>query len=113
MSSLPQFILDRAASFTGDGHKLERALGAYSLGQLYGWRVLRMLHSGATIANYEAILGDSFENLCPERTSLSSRNLGLRIADALSSFWRVARGHGYASSRSHFEDDPSSSGSLL
>jgi hypothetical protein len=92
-------ILDEAAiHFFGDGHDLERALGAFILGKYAGWKVLRILHDGSTYAKYERILGAGkkgvfkFKNHCPERGPIARRFRGLVWADKINRFWEVVRG---------------------
>lgn len=105
MTAIPPDILARAAAFKGDARKLEAALGAYVIGQLYGWRALYMVHTQAHCRQLEAILGARFVDLCPETTEITSRSLGIRIAQRLGSFWRVARGKGYNDTRAVFDED--------
>ena len=109
MTAIPPDILARAAAFEGDARKLEAALGAYVLGQLYGWRALYMVHTQAHCRQLEAILGARFVDLCPESTEITSRSLGIRIAQRLGSFWRVARGKGHNATRAVLNDDRSAS----
>ncbi len=47
--------------------ELESALGMLFVGHAFGWRVLYMIHSVATIRKYEKVLGISLQAL-PERT---------------------------------------------
>lgn len=107
--SIPPDILARAAMFKGDARKLEAALGAYVIGQLYGWRALYMVHTQAHCRKLEAILGARFSDLCPESTSITHRSLGIRIAEQIGSFWRVARGKGHNATRAVLNDDRSAS----
>jgi len=102
-------IIERASKFTGDGRHLEAALGAYVLGELYGWRVVYLCHTQETLRKYEAILGQPISDLCPERTPLSTKSIGLRIVDAGTGFWAVIKGSRYRKDRSILE----SAGSLL
>lgn len=113
MEHLPQQIIERAATFVGDGRHLEAALGAYTMGQLYGWRVLYLLHSPGTCRRYESILGARFDELCPETTELSRKSFGMRIVESLGSFWKVAKGSLYAGERSHIGKPRGGQGSLL
>lgn len=78
--------------FEGQLGVLESAVGALVVGHKFGWRVLQIAHSQATLKKYEKILGLKFKDVCPERTELSKKSIGLRIADKLKSFWAVALG---------------------
>lgn len=90
-------------TFKGTVDVLESAIGALVVGQKYGWRVAKMVHSPATIKKYEKLLGLKFEDVCPERTKLSKRNVGLRIADKLKSFWAVALGKTAVPNKAHLD----------
>ncbi|MBF0370477.1 MAG: hypothetical protein HQL52_13575 [Magnetococcales bacterium] len=87
----PLEIIDQAVErYRGDGGVLEAAIGALFIGQYYGWRVLRILHSNSTYRRYEKILGVQFKEACPERGKYAFRSKGLQLADELKSFWKVA-----------------------
>ena len=85
-------IAESIGNYRGQAYPLETALGAVLIGRLYGWRVLKIIHSPATYKKYEKILGVSFEEICPERGPNAKKSLGLKIADRLNSFWAVATG---------------------
>lgn len=108
---IPSELVERAAVFKGNGHHLEAALGAYVLGQLYGWRVLNMLHGVQIMRRHEKVLGLDLRQALPDRTSLSDRVLGIRVADTLSSYWRVAKGE--LAGRERFNMTDTDQGSLL
>lgn len=80
------------AEYRGDATTLESAIGALVLGQHFGWRALRIIHSPSTFRKYEGILGFKFEDHVPERTHLSSKLLGISIADQTGRFWDVVMG---------------------
>lgn len=84
----------KSAAFEFKGHlpSLETAIGAMYGGQIYGWKVLRIIHGSNAYAKYEKILGIKFKDVCPERGVLAERSVGLRIADAAGGFWKVATG---------------------
>jgi len=85
-------VIDSVSKYKGLGTTLESAVGALVIGQHYGWRVLKMLHNPSTYKKYEEILRVRFEDVCPERTPLTKKSIGMQIADKLQSFWAVARG---------------------
>lgn len=78
--------------FKGQIDTFESALGALIIGQHYGWRVLKIIHSPATYKKYEKLLGLSFEDICPERGALAHKSIGLMVADKMNSFWAVVLG---------------------
>lgn len=108
---IPQTVAERALSYTGPGRQLEAALGALVVGQLYGRRALLMLHGSRIIRRHERILGVSFKDACPHETSETSRLYGIRLADKLGGFWKVA--HGEAAGRERFEFLDDDQGRLL
>ena len=67
-------------------------MGALILGQHFGTRGLRMMHSPSTYRKYEGILGIKFEDHCPERTHQSRKLAGIKVADRLGAFWDVVMG---------------------
>lgn len=79
-------------NFSGQLNSLESAIGAIYIGNLFGWRVLRMVHGANTIKKYESIIGMKYEDICPERTEHSKRSVGLRAADAIGRYWDVVMG---------------------
>ena len=82
-----------ATRFKGQGTELESAIGMLAMGHIFGWRVLYIMHSVATVKKYAEILGiEDVKAHFPEDTSHSDRSLGYRIARQLSNFWRVVRG---------------------
>lgn len=90
--SLEAVIEKVSKEYTGDFTVLESAVGALVTGQLFGWKVLRMVHGSRTYARYEKILGLKFREVCPERTSLSSKSAAIKIADKVGDFWAIAKG---------------------
>lgn len=85
-------IESRLKSYVGLTTVLESAIGALIIGKLYGWRVLRMVHSNKVYNQYEDILGIKFQDACPEYTELSDRNMGIHLAKKFGGFWKVFKG---------------------
>ncbi len=80
------------ARFMGDLSELESALGMLRLGQQYGWRVMYLIHSKATIRKYEEILGVSIKDAMPEVGPSSDRCRGYRVSQKLGGFWKIVSG---------------------
>lgn len=80
------------AGFMGDLQELESAIGMLRLGQQYGWRVMYLIHSKATIRKYEKILDVSIKDVMPEEGPSSHRNVGFRIFKKLGQFWKIVSG---------------------
>ncbi len=80
------------STFRGNGQELENALGALFLGKLYGHRVIRVMHAGASYTKYQRILDLRFTDWCPAETSLSVRHRGYQLALKAQNFWDMIRG---------------------
>lgn len=80
------------AKYVGDLGELESALGMLRLGQQYGWRVMYLIHSKATIRKYEGILDISVKEEFPEEGPSSMRNNGFRLIKKIGNFWKVVSG---------------------
>lgn len=78
--------------FKGNMNVLESAVGALVVGRHCGWRVTRILHSGSTYRQYEKILGIKFKDVCESRGKYSYKSTGLKIADKLKAYWKIANG---------------------
>lgn len=80
------------AKFAGDLGGLESALGMLSLGHQYGWQVIHLIHSKATVRKYEEILGikvrEEFRDVGPS----AMRSNGFRLVQKVSNFWKAASG---------------------
>ena len=80
------------AKFKGDLGELESALGMLRLGQQYGWRVIYLIHSKATVKKYEKILGVSIKDAMPEVGPSTNRSLGYRVFQKIGNFWKIVSG---------------------
>lgn len=89
---LAERIKAAAFNYEGPTDHFEVAIGAVVMSRLYGWRAVRLLHTGATYARIERILGVRLRDVCPERGILARRSNVLALADQLGNFWLMARG---------------------
>ena len=80
------------AGFRGSFGDLESALGMLRLGHHFGWRVIYLVHSKATVRKYEGLLSIKVRELFPEVGPSSERSMGFRLSQAFSSFWKVVNG---------------------
>jgi len=80
------------AKYRGDLGDLESALGMLRLGQQYGWRVMYLIHSKATIRKYERILGILVKDEMPDEGPSSIRVPAFNIIKKLGNFWKVVSG---------------------
>lgn len=91
-SELDLIEADAIADFKGQLDDLESALGMLRMGPHFGWKVLYLIHSKATIRKYEAILKVKIRDIFPDEGPSAYRSLGLDIAKAASNFWKVISG---------------------
>jgi hypothetical protein len=88
-----QKIFQQMDDFQGIGTTLESALGALIVGQYFGWRVLKLMHTPVTYRKYEKALGIEFKEVCPEITEMGKKkSIGYAITEKLGSFWAVIMG---------------------
>ena len=85
-------LLKRRPGLT-DGRQLEAAIGALFFGQIFGYRVLDIMHSDRTRRQYCELLGiESFRDVCPEATAESDRHYVYRFAKRSRNFWHAIAG---------------------
>lgn len=92
LERLDQVTQEAIAKYVGDLSELESALGMLPLGYQYGWRVLYLIHSKATIRKYEQILGINVREEFPEAGPSAERNNGYRLVQKIGKFWKVVSG---------------------
>src|SRR5688500_7468568 len=86
-------IIEKAVDrYKGDVTVLESAVGALVIGRLFGWHVLRLIHSGRTFAKYEGILEIKFREELPERGPEAHTIYGIKLADKIGKFWQAIAG---------------------
>lgn len=70
---------------------MEGAIGALFVGQRYGLRILRILHTTKTIRKYEQFLGVPLDQLLPQHGPLIDRSVAWGIAmaakNATAKYW--------------------------
>lgn len=89
--------------YKGQVQVLESAIGTLVVGQMYGWRVLKMCHTHSSLKKYEKILGLKFEDICPKETPLTRRCRGVRIAETIGGYWKVVRGDVKVENKTYLE----------
>lgn len=95
----------RSEEFNGQITTLSAAIGAIHVGHIYGWRVLKIIHSPATLKKYEQIIGLKYEEICPETTENSMRNVGYRVSQKIGAFWKVVLGQVKVENKNEANDD--------
>lgn len=89
---LEQVEREAFLSFQGSYDDLERALGALRLAPHLGWKPLVVIHSKATIAKFEEILGIEFRNEFKPEGPSARRSLGFDLVSKASNFWKAITG---------------------
>ena len=89
---LMPIVSEAIRKFVGQGPELESAIGMLFVGHAYGWKVIHLIHSQATVRKYEAILEIKIKDVFPEKTNYSERSRGFQIAETLSNFWKAVKG---------------------
>jgi len=92
LEKFDQVEQEAIARYAGDLRELESALGMAILGRQYGWKVIHLLHSKATVKKYEEILRIKVREEFPEKTATSIRNNGFKLVQKVSNFWKAASG---------------------
>lgn len=101
-----ELILQKMREFKGIATTLESALGALIVGQYFGWRVLKLLHTPATYRHYEKVLGIKFQDVCPEITEMGKKkSIGYAITEKLGSFWAVIMGRKKVPNKGNLDDE--------
>ena len=81
-----------AHKFEGSIDELQKAIGMLMTGDLFGWRVLILVHNKRTIRKYEEILGIDVKEFFPEEGPYAYRSVGYTIATKLGNFWKAVSG---------------------
>lgn len=66
---------------------MESAIGALFIGQKYGLRILRIIHSSSTLRLYEKFLGVSFEEVLPQHGYYIDRSYAWTAVVAINKYW--------------------------
>jgi len=66
---------------------MEGAIGALFIGQKYGLRLLRIIHSTQTLRQYEQFLGASFEDLIPQHGYYIDRSYAWSFVSMTKKYW--------------------------
>ena len=83
---------DSYANYRGDATVLESAWGTIFMSLIYGWKVVYLMHSQATIRKYQDITGLVFREIAPESTVISRKSMAFKVVESGTNFWRVIRG---------------------
>lgn len=78
--------------FAGQIDELQKAIGMLMTGDLFGWRVLVLVHNKRTIRKYEEILGIEVKEFFPEEGPYTHRSIGYSVATKVGNFWKAVSG---------------------
>lgn len=84
---MQRMALPTAETGVSDLGVVEGAIGALFVGQCYGLRILRIMHSSRTLRQYEQFLGVSFEKLIPQHGPLIDRSVAWWIVGTTKRYW--------------------------
>lgn len=91
-SELMPLVTKAIDEFKGQSSEIESAIGFLFMGHAFGWKVMHLIHSQATVRKYETILGIKAREVFPAETAHSNRSVGFSIAIKLSNFWKAVKG---------------------
>ena len=88
-------VIDTAIEdFHGDVKHLEQAIGAWLVGQHFGWKALYLMHDRKTMKRAQDILGVNFQSELPEVGERAEKSAAwlLFAKKDLKSFWKAVKG---------------------
>ena len=91
-SELERIEMEAVGHFVGQLDDLESALGMLRMGHHFGWKVLYIIHSKATIRKYEKILDIRIRDIFLEVGPSAERSVGYQIVKKVSNFWKFISG---------------------
>ena len=68
---------------------MEKAIGALFVGQYYGSKILRIIHSRKTIVRVEKFLGCSIDDLVPKHGKYIHRSVAWSFITSVQEYWDV------------------------
>ena len=85
--------IDKAIKrFAGNAGELESAIGMLLVARRFGWRVVYLWHSPATIRKYEKILGLSLKDVVEAEGPLARKSIAWAAVQKLGGFWKAVKG---------------------
>jgi hypothetical protein len=88
---LLDMIENAVKDYSGQADELAECIGMMVLGNLMGWRVVRLVCSRQCWERSTRIFGDP-KQLLPERGRYAHKSLGLTILDKIGGYWAIIRG---------------------
>jgi hypothetical protein len=81
-----------ARKFVGQFDELESAIGMMTLGRLFGWKILVLIHNKRTIKKYEDILGIRVREEFPAEGPLFYKSMAYDFIQQVGDFWKGVSG---------------------
>ena len=81
-----------ARKVIGQFDELESAIGMMTLGRLFGWKILILIHNKRTIKKYEEILGIKVREEFPEEGPLFYKSVAYEFIQKAGEFWKGVSG---------------------
>lgn len=91
-AALSQRLDEVARKFGGSFDELESALGMMTMGRLFGWKVLVLIHNKRTIKKYEDILGIKVREEFDEEGPLAYKSVAYGVVQKIGEFWKGVSG---------------------
>jgi hypothetical protein len=91
-AEMAAFIKNSFERYRGTADKWESAVGMLYLGKYMGWKIIHLVHSQATVNQYEAILGVVVRHDFDPTTENSRRSYAWRAIEGFSNFWKAVKG---------------------
>ena len=88
---LAQAIDKVCSEYHGQLDDLYQSIGLLVAGQLFGWRVMRLVSHRSIWRLATTLFGD-LKQLMPERGIFAHRSIGLQMADQLDEYWKIIQG---------------------
>jgi hypothetical protein len=98
---LARHLVERTIMFEGNIDVLEGAIGAFFMGQMFGWRVLMLIHSPKTFKRYQEVLGLDFkgklpwnpdEDVMPQDGAFARKSNAYEVFLRLGDLWKIIKG---------------------
>ena len=88
---LAQHVAALLPEYRGYCPELAEAIGALVFGQAFGWKGVFMIYSRSKVRSMGGSSASTSARSC-RSAPLSSRILGIRLADEIGKFWAVVKG---------------------
>jgi hypothetical protein len=91
-SELLEHVDKAIKRFSGNAAELESAIGLFFVARRFGWRVVYLWHSPATIRKYETIIGLALRDVTEEEGALARKSVAWAAVRKLGGFWKAVKG---------------------